>query len=273
MDDAWEMANMLVVGSDDSGGNPDSDASTNIEEFRRLTNPQVGDTDADGALDGHETNTGMFASLTDRGTNPLKPDTDRDGLLDGVEDNTGMFGDAMHTGTNPNIADSDMDGMNDGTELSIGRNPNSNADGATGLALGLVSYWNFDDNLEDIADTVLKADSTVADTGMFTGPGTDVGYAPAGTGRFGSSSLLQNGVAGWVTVPGSNDTRRASNNSVSISAWFKVNAFDTGWQALVAHGEGAQYRIARNGTNAANNMAYAGGAADLTGGAAANDGN
>ena len=40
MDDAWETANGLVVGIDDSAGDIDGDGSTNIEEFQALTDPQ-----------------------------------------------------------------------------------------------------------------------------------------------------------------------------------------------------------------------------------------
>ena len=40
MDDNWEMANGLIVGIDDSGGDDDGDSATNLEEFLALTNPQ-----------------------------------------------------------------------------------------------------------------------------------------------------------------------------------------------------------------------------------------
>ena len=43
------------------------------------------DTDADGAIDGSETNTGIWVSVTDRGTDPRVGDSDNDELLDGVE--------------------------------------------------------------------------------------------------------------------------------------------------------------------------------------------
>jgi len=49
------------------------------------TNPNLSDTDADGLLDGVETNTGVFVDANDTGTDPNNPDTDGDGELDGVD--------------------------------------------------------------------------------------------------------------------------------------------------------------------------------------------
>jgi hypothetical protein len=39
----------------------------------------------------------------------------------------------------------------------------------------------------------------------------------------------------------------STNAAMSISAWFKVGAFDTNWQALVTKGEGNQFRLHRGG--------------------------
>ena len=67
-----------------------------------------------------------------------------------------------------------------------------------------------------------------------------------------------------VTVPKSADTI-ATGESLTVSAWFRVDAFDGGnWQALIAHGEGSDWRIARQ--NGASTLAYAGGTGDLGGG-------
>ncbi len=270
MDDDWEEANGLNVGIDDSGGDPDMDGSTNLQEFNRGTDPQDEDSDDDGALDGSETNTGTFASTGDRGTDPLDPDTDGDGALDGVEDNTGFIGGPDSIGTDPHNPDSDGDGLGDGAEIEVGRDPNNPNDGPPPLGVGLLAYWNFDGTLEDQAHGTVPSDSTIADHGAFTGPETDVGFAAEGL--FGSSALEQNGEAGWVTVPRSTDTLRGTDNTVSISAWFKATAFDTSWQALISHGEGSQYRIARHGGEATQAMAYAGGSGDITGGSNYNDG-
>ena len=81
--------------------------------------------DADGLLDGAETNTGVYVSPDDTGTHPLVPDTDDDGLLDGVETNTGIFVDANDTGSDPHLTDSDGDGYDDGEEVAGGSNPNN----------------------------------------------------------------------------------------------------------------------------------------------------
>ena len=45
---------------------------------------------------------------------------------------------------------------------------------------------------------------------------------------------------------------------MSLSAWFRVDSWDTSWQCLVAKGEGSRWRIHRSGGDA-NQLAYAGG--------------
>jgi hypothetical protein len=71
-------------------------------------------------------------------------------------------------------------------------------------------------------------------------------------------------------VPDSVDLAKGGQD-LSISAWFRVDAFDTGWQALLGKGEGSNYRIARQGGDT-NMMAYAGGGSDLRGGPDVADG-
>ncbi|MCP4814328.1 MAG: hypothetical protein GY888_17605, partial [Planctomycetaceae bacterium] len=51
-------------------------------------------------------------------------DTDGDGILDIHETNTGIFVNADNTGTNPFLADTDGDGFSDGEELAGGGDPN-----------------------------------------------------------------------------------------------------------------------------------------------------
>ena len=251
MPDGYEVTNLLDPNVDDGALDPDSDNLSNLAEFGLNTDPQDADTDNDFSNDDIE------GTL---GTNPLDPDSDNDTILDGHETNTNINAGVDDTGTDPNDADSDDDGTHDGAELAAGRDPNL-ADGLTsGFGQRLVAYWNFDNNLDDIAHT-LPGESVVADNGTFSGPETDVGYAE--TGLFGSSALSLNGGAGWVTVPASIDTLRGAENAVTVSAWIKIAAFNTAWQSVIAHGEGAQWRMARR--NSEDTIAWAGGSADIPG--------
>lgn len=85
MSDAWELANGLSVGVDDSGEDPDKDGLNHFQEYLGHdgmaasgdeTNPQIADTDGDGLKDGAEITAGI---------NPLNPDSDGDFFLDGDE--------------------------------------------------------------------------------------------------------------------------------------------------------------------------------------------
>jgi hypothetical protein len=117
---------------------------------------------------------------------------------------------------------------------------------------GLVSYWPFDGDLEDLLDV---------------NDGTMVGAAASFTpGKFGQSIDL-NGTDQYVDVGNSStldmDVTGAGEQDghVSISAWFRVDAFDKSWQTLVAKGEGEAFRVARRDNN--NVMSYAGGNGDI----------
>ncbi|MDB4354049.1 hypothetical protein N9Z02_01965, partial [Akkermansiaceae bacterium] len=261
MPDIYEVNNMLDPNVDDGALDADSDLVTNLTEFTNGTDPNDTDSDDDTLTDNVETNTGFFVSATDTGTDPLDTDSDNDLLLDNHETGTGTFNSATDTGSNPVLGDTDDDGTSDGAEVVATRDPNV-VDGLTsGLGQRLVAYWNFDNNLDDIAHT-LAGESAVADNGVFTGSEFDAFYATEG--KFGDSALEQNGGAGWVTVPASVDTLREAENAVTVSVWAKVPAFSANWQALISHGEGAQWRLARS--NATTGVAWAGGAGDLSGG-------
>ena len=52
--------------------------------------------------------------------------------------------------------------------------------------------------------------------------------------------------------------------SMTVSAWFTVDAFDTDWQALVAKGEGNGWRLHRRGADIPNELAFTGGNGDTT---------
>ena len=262
MPDGYEVVNSLDPNVDDSAGDPDMDTLSNSDEFGLGTDPQDDDSDDDFLRDDYETNDAVYDSPTDTGTDPLNPDTDGDGLLDGQETNNGedSFVSPTDTGTNPHIVDTDGDGTHDAAEVVGPRDPTV-ADGVeSGLGKKLLAYWNFDNNLDDIAHS-LPGESMVADNGAFTGPETDVLYAAEGL--FGPSALEQNGGAGWVTVPSSLDTLRGVDNAISVSTWVKVNSLDVNWQTIISHGEGAQWRIARRGGEPT--PSWAGGATDLPG--------
>ena len=257
--DDYEVANALNPNFNDTLLDPDSDALTNLDEFGRGTDPQKADTDDDFSNDGDEVN---------NGTNPLFADTDGDGLLDGHETNKGgdSYTSPTDAGTDPLVGDSDNDGTSDGREVLIGRNPTvADPQVVETLEDGLLAYWNFDNTLEDVAHSQGIGDSAVADDGTFSGggAGTDVIFTTEEESLFGSSALRMNGGDGWVTVPASIDTRRQIENAISVSAWVKLNAWDVSWQAIMAHGEGNQWRLARHGTN--DSASWVGGSADIFG--------
>ncbi|MDA7649095.1 LamG domain-containing protein [Akkermansiaceae bacterium] len=124
-----------------------------------------------------------------------------------------------------------------------------------GLAHGaetdhLVSYWDLESNTSDSA-----AAGNTTDNGSWVGT---TNYSP---GKFGQAIDL-NGNS-HVSVPSSGDIT-GSSNTISVSTWFRVNAFSTNWQALIAKGEGSNWRIARRGGGS--EIAWAGGAGDIFGG-------
>ncbi len=133
---------------------------------------------------------------------------------------------------------------------------------------GLRNYWNFDDNLVDQAHGMEGSASTVQDDGEFRldpilEPGIDFG-----TGKFGGD-IEQNGSAegfqsdGYVEIFRSDDTLFGTNSVLTTSMWVRADGFDTGWQTIVSHGEGSQYRFARAGSESG--LSYAGGHTDISG--------
>jgi autotransporter-associated beta strand protein len=95
MDDGWEAQYGLTVGVNDGAGDLDTDGSSNLQEYQRVTLPNNPDTDGDGLYDGVETLTGVWVNASDTGTDPLKPDSDADGYSDKYE---------VDHGTDPNVA-------------------------------------------------------------------------------------------------------------------------------------------------------------------------
>jgi hypothetical protein len=142
MDDAWETAHGLNVGTNDAAADPDADGLPNGQEFVRDTNPQDADSDDDGLNDGPEVATHM--------TDPKLSDSDGDGLADGAEVTVHMTnpavsdtdGDQLNDGdeillhtTNPTLSDTDGDGFGDGLEVAQSTNPRNPADHPPNIAL------------------------------------------------------------------------------------------------------------------------------------------
>jgi len=127
------------------------------------------------------------------------------------------------------------------------------------LATGLVAYWPFEGNLADSINS-------------FNGTGRGTNPVAFVDGKFGKAIKLD-GTDQFVEITGGNsaDNLAFPGGSVSIAGWFKVEAFDKNWQALVAKGEGNNWRVARNGSSST--MAYAGGVGDITSGTPVDDGN
>ncbi len=116
----------------------------------------------------------------------------------------------------------------------------------TSVTNGLVAYWNFDGNLQD---SVKNFDGTAH--------GTNAIPFVAGKDGFGKAIRL-NGIDQFVEITGGNNAElEFPKGSMSVAGWFKVEAFDKQWQALLSKGEGSNYRIARRGGE--NTIAYAGG--------------
>ena len=130
--DAWENANGLNVGIDDSGDDTDTiggaDGLTNLEEFLAGTNPQLADSDDDGLIDGVEDMTEIYADTSSTGTDPLDDDSDGDSIKDGLENNRGTYLSDTDPGTDPNKLDTDGDGASDGDELAAGSDPTDISD-------------------------------------------------------------------------------------------------------------------------------------------------
>ena len=106
---------------------------------------------------------------------------------------------------------------------------------------GLVAYWGFDG---DLSDSVGGFDGTAQGA---------VGFE-AGQAGFGQAISLDG--SSFVEIPDSSGLE-FPGGSMSISGWFTVGAFDKNWQALIAKGEGTNYRVARR--SGENSIAYAGG--------------
>lgn len=133
---------------------------------------------------------------------------------------------------------------------------------AKGLAApsdGLLAYWTLDNNTTDTAPSGASANN-----GSWVGGSS---YSSINA-QFGSAGAF-NG-SNHISIPDGNDIS-SNGGSLTVSVWCQVGSWDTNWQALVSKGEGSNYRLARRGSDQ-NEISYAGGSADISGGAV-NDGN
>jgi hypothetical protein len=134
---------------------------------------------------------------------------------------------------------------------------------AQSLKNGLTAYWDFENDFKDKAGGPVKFD------------GTENGSVPiafvAGKSGFGKA-IEMNGEDQFIEITGGEpDDLAFAGASMSIAGWFKVAAFDTSWQALVAKGEGSNWRVHRRGGEAG--FAHAGGTGEGPAGGAVDDGN
>jgi hypothetical protein len=111
------------------------------------------------------------------------------------------------------------------------------------LNQGLVGYWALDGDLNDLSGGDHHG------TGRGSAP---IAYAAA---QFGQGVDL-NGINQFVEITGGPESDFAGE-SMSLSAWFRVDAFTVNWQALIAKGESGNWRTHRRDNT--NGMAFSAG--------------
>jgi len=129
------------------------------------------------------------------------------------------------------------------------------------LADGLLNYWNLNSSANDSASVYTGATGTTDDNGTVNGT---VSFVEGQSAGFGQAANFPGGTGNNITIPdpdgGTNDIDRTGAD-LSVSAWILLNNRDNDWQAIVAHGEGTDYRVAlRSGVNPIP-LSYAGGGA------------
>lgn len=126
---------------------------------------------------------------------------------------------------------------------------------AEALKKDLISYWSFNENTSDAAGT--NNGTTV---------GTGFSYTNAKYGK----GIDLNGDNTYINV-GNDASLNMTNQSLTISAWFRVDGFTDAWQALISKGELNNFRIHR--LSFTNNLGYTGGMPDIQAPQNINDGN
>ena len=262
--DLYETANDLDPNVNDAEEDKDEDGLTNLAEFQMGTRANKKDTDEDGLDDNVETGTGTYVDANNTGTDPLKPDTDRDELPDGVETATGAFVSATDTGTDPNKEDTDGDGKSDGNEVAKGTDPHDPNSPPPPRNESLVGYWPFDDSLFDLSGN--GSDGELQDG--------DDDVPDFVEGKVGGALSLD-GISEHVVIEPDNEplydgfNEDGEQTGFTVAAWFKVEAFEKSWQALVAKGEGNRWRVHRRGGEST--ITGNGGNADVSAGSIAVD--
>lgn len=271
--DFYENTNGLDPNVDDTAGDLDGDGLSNLEEFQGGTSPQNADTDEDGLTDGAEVN--------EHSTDPVTADSDGDGLSDG-EEVTGALNpfleaalrDPFEAGvdpagdpTNPNDEDSDDDGFDDQVEIEFNSNPNDPDSAPSSWQIGLKGYWPLDKASYDAAgDDMFPDASGRGFPGQLAGTST----TPLWFGSpFYPAVVRLDGFDQRIEIQGEPDEFANAGGNLTVSAWFVTPAWGKSWQAVVAKGEGNNWRVHRNGGST--NMAFAGGRGDITGGPAVAD--
>jgi hypothetical protein len=135
-------------------------------------------------------------------------------------------------------ADTDNDALNDSDELAAGTDPfNPDTDGDTvpdgvdddplssggGFEFGLVSYWPLDSDLLDTFDDNHGTE--------------DGGVIPFETGKFGNAINLD-GTQNVIITGGDESEFDFTGGSMTVSVWCTAATINTGWQCLIAKGEG-----------------------------------
>ena len=121
------------------------------------------------------------------------------------------------------------------------------------ITTDLHAYWNMNGDLDDAIDST--HDGTLLSTSG--------GAATFAAGKFDQAVDLDRADVQRVQI--GDATNEADfdfvGGTISISAWFTVESFDTSWQALIAKGESTSWRVARRSGSSV--MSYAGGVGDI----------
>jgi len=123
--------------------------------------------------------------------------------------------------------------------------------GMSASAQSLVSYWDFEDNLEDSATA-----GVTQDNGTWVGSAAFTATSPLGDG------ILLDG-SNHVSIASSADFDVSAVGS-SISGWFRVDQWDAISQTIFSKGLSPKFSVERNGETSG--LRYVDGAGDLSGG-------